>query len=42
MGWVNPKNPANPPKKLKKWVGLSYWVDMVLKNEKPEKITGFG
>jgi len=25
----------------KKWVGLGYWVDMVLKNEKPIKNNGF-
>jgi len=31
MGWVNSKNPSNPSKK---WIGLSDWVDMVLKNEK--------
>ena len=33
MGWVNPKKPANPPKKTQK-SGLG-WVDMVLKNKNP-------
>ena len=43
MGWVNRKNPSNPPKKPKKvgWVGLGDWVDMVLKNDKPIKNNGF-
>jgi hypothetical protein len=42
MGWVNPKNPSNPPKKNpKRWVGLGNWVDMVLENEKPIKNNGF-
>jgi len=40
MGWVNPKNPSNPPKKVG-WVELGDWVDMVLKNEKLIKNNGF-
>jgi len=42
MGWVNPKNPSNPPKKNpKKWVGLGDWMNMVLKNENSIKNNGF-
>jgi len=42
MDWVSLKNSSKPSKKnLKKWVGLSDWVDMVLKNEKPIKNNGF-
>jgi len=41
-GLGKPKKPVKPTQKYpKNWIGLGDWVDMVLKNEKPIKITGF-
>jgi len=41
MGWVNPKNPSNAPKKPKKIGWLGDLMNMVLKNDKLIKNNGF-
>ncbi len=39
MGWVNPENSIKATlKKSKKWVGLVYWMSMVLKMKDPKII----
>jgi len=39
IGWVNPENSIKATlKKSKKWVGLVYWMSMVLKMKNPKII----